>query len=80
MIEIFINLITITIGLVIGLIFGFILFKQYIYKGPDSNIVSKEIFVDKNSKKFKWIPKICICPINLSMGELKKKNFVYPGH
>lgn len=78
--EIIVNIIIIIIGLVIGMIFGFLLFKQYIYKGPDSNIVSKEIYTDSNGKKFKWVPKVCICPVNLSMNELKNANFVYPGH
>lgn len=78
--EIIINIITIIIGLVLGFIFGFLLFKEYIYKGPDSNIVSKQIYIDSNGKKFKWVPKICICPVKLSMNELKNKNYVYPGH
>lgn len=80
MIEFLINLFTIIIGLVIGIILGLTLFKEYIYKGPDSNIVSKEIYIDSNGKKFKWVPKITICPVNLSMGELKNPNYMYPGH
>lgn len=78
--QLIINLITIIIGLVIGIVFGFLIFKQYIYKGPDSNIVSKEIYTDSNGKKFKWIPKVCICPVNLSMDKLKNPNYVVPGH
>jgi hypothetical protein len=78
--ELIINLMTIIIGLVIGIVFGFLIFKQYIYKGPDSNIVSKELYTDSNGKKFKWIPKVCICPINLSMDKLKNPNYVVPGH
>lgn len=78
--DILINIITIIIGLIIGIIFGLFLFKKYIYKGPNSNIISKEINIDSNGKKFKWIPKICICPVNLSMIELKNKNYVHPGH
>lgn len=78
--EIIINIITIIIGLIIGIILGLSLFKQFIFKGPDSNIVSKEIYTDSTGKKFKWVPKIHICPINLSMNELKNPNYVYPGH
>ena len=78
--DIVVNIITIVIGLITGIIFGFVLFKQYHYKGPDSNIVSKEIYTDPDGKKFKWIPNICICPLNLSMDKLKNSSFVYPGH
>ena len=78
--ELMINLITIIIGLVVGMIFGFLIFKQYIYKGLDSNIASKEIHTESNGKKFRWIPKICICPVNLSMDKLKNPNYVIPGH
>ena len=78
--NILINIMTIIIGLIFGIIVGFILFKEYIYKGPNSDKVSKEIYTDSNGKKFKWIPKICICPVNLSMGQLKNKNYIYPGH
>jgi hypothetical protein len=78
--DIMINIIIIIIGLIIGIIFGFLLFKEYIYKGPDSNIVSEEIYSEKNGKKFKWIPNICICPINLSMGKLSDPNYIDPNH
>lgn len=78
--EIIIDIIIIIIGLVLGMVFGFLLFKEYIYKGPDSNIVSKQIYTDHNGKKFKWVPKICICPVNFSMGELKNPNYVHPDH
>lgn len=78
--DIIVNIITVVIGLVLGIVFGFLLFKQYIYKGPNSNIVSKEINTDENGRKFRWIPKVCICPVNISMSELKNPNFIYPGH
>ena len=78
--EFIINLITIIIGLIIGIIFGFLIFKKYNYKGPDSNIVAKKIYIDSNGKKFKWIPKVCICPINLSMDKLKDSNYIVYGH
>ena len=78
--DIIVNIITVVIGLVLGIVFGFLLFKQYIYKGPNSNIVSKEINTDENGRKFRWIPKVCICPVNISMSELKNPNFIYPVH
>ena len=78
--KIIINIITIIIGLVIGIVFGYLLFKEYKYTGPDSNIVSQEIHSDSNDKKYKWIPKICICPINLSMDKLKDPNYIDLNH
>lgn len=77
--EILINCFVIIIGSIIGIIIGFILFKKNIYKGPDSNKITKEIFIDSVGE-YKWIPILCICPINLSMGVLKEPNFIYPGH
>ncbi len=78
--DIIISIITIIIGLTIGIIFGFLLFNKYIYRGPDSNIVSKEIYIDNNGKKYKWVPSICICPVNLSMDKLKDPNYIDPNH
>ena len=78
--DIIMNIITVIIGLVLGIVFGFLLFKQYIYKGPNSNIVSLETNIDSNGKKYRWMPKVCICPINLSMNKLKNQNYIYPGH
>ena len=48
---IIINIITVIIGLILGIVFGFLLFKQYIYKGPNSNIISKEIHIDSRLGK-----------------------------
>jgi hypothetical protein len=71
---------TIIIGLSIGLIIGYLIFKKYKYKGPDSNIISKEIYTESNGKKYKLIPKICICPISYSMNKLKDKNYIDENH
>ena len=78
--EIIINIITIIIGFIIGIIFGFFLFKEYIYKGLDSNIVVHQTHIDMDGKKYKWVPQICICPINLSMGKLSDPNYIDPNH
>lgn len=74
------NIITIILGLVIGLIIGYIQFKKYIYKGPDSNIITQNIYSDENGNKYKWVPNICICPINLSMNKLKDPDWTDPNH
>jgi heme/copper-type cytochrome/quinol oxidase subunit 2 len=78
--EIIINIIVIIIGLIIGIIIGYYLFNIYIYKGPDSNIISKEIYIDIFGNKYKWIPKICVCPISYSMDKLHNKNYIDPNH
>ncbi len=78
--EITSNIIVIIIGLVIGVIIGYYLFKVNIYKGPDSNIISKEIYTDIFGYKYKWVPKICPCPISYSMNKLKDINYIDPNH
>lgn len=73
--NILIIIITIIIGITVGTLFGYLLFKEYKYKGPDSNIIVTKIYEDNNGRKYKWIPKICICPIDLSMNKLKNINY-----
>ncbi len=65
----------ILIGLCIGIIIGRQLFNNIKYKGPDSNIVKTEIHEDDDGK-YKWRPKVCICPISYSMFKLKDVNFI----
>ena len=64
-------LVTIIIGCVVGILFGYILIPTNSYIGPDSNEVRIQIITDDNGKKYKWEPQICICPINYSMTILK---------
>lgn len=78
--QIISNIIVIILGLTVGMIIGYYLFKVYIYKGPDSNIISKEIYTDSDGKKYKWIPKVCICPISYSMDKLQDPNYIDPNH
>ena len=80
MLEITINIIVIIIGLIIGIISGYYFFKKNIYKGPDSNIISKEIYTDILGHKYKWVPKICVCPISYSMDKLQDQNYIDPNH
>ena len=68
-------ILNILIGLCIGIIIGRQLFNKIKYKGPDSNIVKKEIHQDKKGK-YRWSPKVCICPISYSMFKLKDENFI----
>jgi hypothetical protein len=79
-IQIIFNILIIALGLTIGLAIGNYWFKVYICKGPDSNIVAKEIHVDADGKKFKWVPKICVCPISYSMNKLRDPNYIDPNH
>ncbi len=74
------NIVIILLGLTIGVIIGYLLFNQYQYKGPDSNQIAKEVYIDKNGNKYKWVPKVCICPILYSMNKLKDVNYVDPNH
>jgi len=57
-------IISIIIGLVFGILLGNLFFDKRIYHGPDSNIIIKEIYSDLDGKQYKWVPKICICPIS----------------
>lgn len=70
----------ILIGSIIGLIIGYFIFFKTIYKGPDSNVIIKQIYVDSNNKQFKYIPQVCICPLHLSTEKLKNINYVHPNH
>lgn len=78
--EILTNVFVVILGLSIGLIIGYYLFKQTQYKGPDSNLVCKEIYVDNDGRKYKWVPKVCVCPISYSMDKLKDPNYIDPNH
>ena len=68
-------IISIIIGIAIGIIFGLIVLKPVQFIGPDSNKIITEIHIDQYGKKYKWIPNICICPINYSMDKLSDTNF-----
>lgn len=78
--QIITNILIVLFGLTIGIIIGNFLFKEYIYKGPDSNIISKEIYTDEFGHKYKWVPKVCVCPISYSMTKLKDSNYIDPNH
>jgi hypothetical protein len=53
----------VTIGILFGIIFGFILFYMIAKKhGPNSNEFRQRVF-KKDGKCFKFVPKIHICPI-----------------
>ena len=67
-------MLNILIGFCVGMIVGMQIFNKIKYKGPDSNEIKKEIHYDKNGK-YKWKPKVCICPISYSMFKLKDNNF-----
>jgi hypothetical protein len=77
--EILTNVFVVILGLSIGLMIGYYLFTIQ-YKGPDSNLVCKEIYVDSDGRKYKWVPKVCVCPISYSMDKLKDPNYIDPNH
>lgn len=74
------NILIIILGLSIGMGIGYYLFKQHQYKGPDSNQIAKEVYMDENGKKYKWVPKVCVCPITYSMDKLKDPKYIDPNH
>jgi hypothetical protein len=69
------NIITLIIGILIGSIIGYFIFRNIKYIGPDSNIIVKQTYLDNNGKKYKYKPIITVCPINYSMGKLHDPNF-----
>lgn len=69
------TLMTIIIGIVLGSIIGYFIFKDIKYIGPDSNEIVKKIYTDTDGKKYKYVPKISICPLNYSMNKLHNPNF-----
>jgi len=62
-------------GIIIGCIIGYYIFKEIKYTGPDSNEIVKQIYTDDNGRKYKYKPRITICPINYSMNKLHNPNF-----
>lgn len=55
-------IINISLGVVIGLIFGYIILKKKIYKGPNSSKITQEKYVDSKGE-YVWEPVITICPL-----------------
>lgn len=78
--QIIMNIIVVILGIIIGIIIGYFIFKKNIYKGPDSNLISKEVYTDIFGNKYKWIPKISVCPISYSMDKLHDPNFIDLNH
>ena len=68
-------IITIFLGLIIGVIIGSFIIPNNVYVGPDSNDIKKEIF-EENGIKYKWVPEVCICPISYSMNILKNPELI----
>jgi hypothetical protein len=54
---------------------GYWIFKNVQYVGPDSNTIVKQEYTDDSGLKYKFKPKITVCPVNFSMGELHNENF-----
>ncbi len=61
-------LINIFIGLIIGVLIGYVFFKKVIKIGPDSNEIIGKINTDDKGD-FVWEPIITICPIGTTHTE-----------
>jgi hypothetical protein len=66
---------TIIIGILLGAVIGYFIFRDIKYIGPDSNEIVKRIYEDEKGHKYKYRPKITICPMNYSMNKFKNPNF-----
>jgi hypothetical protein len=69
------TLMTIIIGILLGSIIGYFIFKDIKYIGPNSNEIIKQTYTSADGKKYKFVPKITICPLNYSMKKLHDPNF-----
>lgn len=73
--SVIVTLMTFIIGILIGGVIGYFIFRDIKYIGPDSNEIVKNIYTDKNGKQYKYKPKITVCPLSYSMGKLHDPNF-----
>lgn len=55
-------ILTIATGFLFAIILYFSLFKLYKYKGPNSNIIKKEIY-RLNDKCYKFVPAVYMCSL-----------------
>lgn len=69
------DLITIILGVVLGMVIGYFIFYKPKYIGPDSNYIVKQEYIDSTGKKYKFKPKITVCPVNYSMDKLHNPKF-----
>ena len=69
------NFLSTIVGLTIGLLIGYFLFKKYIYHGPNSKDIVNKTYKDETGRPYRLEPTIVICPTNYSMHKLKDKNF-----
>ena len=69
------TLMTIIIGILLGSIIGYFIFKDIKYIGPNSNEIIKKTYSDTDGMLYKFVPKITICPLNYSMKKLHNPNF-----
>ena len=59
-------IISIILGFIISYFFAtYILFDNHRFKGPNSNHVRKEIYIDENKKCFSFVPIPYICPTSM---------------
>jgi len=73
--SIIFTFITIIIGILLGVVIGYFIFRDIKYIGPDSNEIVKNIYKDDKGRHYKYKPKITICPMNYSMNKLHNPKF-----
>lgn len=57
------NVITFILGIIMGFIYGYMLFRKVIYVGPNSNDIINTVFKDNDNRKYRYVTQIRICPI-----------------
>lgn len=67
-------IVEIIIGFLIGCLIGYMIKKNKMVHGPNSNIVKLQIF-EEDGKYYRFVPIAYICPISISN---KKRKSNYP--
>lgn len=65
------NCLNIIVGFICGILLFLLFFRKTDRHGPNAAKMSQEVLTYKN-KKYKLIPKVYICPINISMKNNKQ--------
>lgn len=73
--SIIMDTVSIIVGILLGSIIGYYIFKEIKYVGPDSNEIVTQTYTDCNGRKYKYKPIITVCPIKYSMGKLHDPKF-----
>jgi hypothetical protein len=69
------TIMTAIIGILLGVVIGYFIFRDIKYIGPDSNQIVKKTYKDDKGRLYKYKPIITICPVNYSMNKLHDSKF-----